>query len=122
MVGSRPDLLDNTPNTNSHVLGIINGWALVLRNQSDGAPWKTARVSWGETCTVPSSYRKYRLLIEKSADERRLVRAFLLAQSARVLQDDSGIPVRYFAPEKCVSGGQQAMARALGCARTGSMR
>jgi len=28
------------------------------------------------------------------------VRAFLLAQSATVLQDGSGIPVRYFAPEK----------------------
>jgi hypothetical protein len=28
------------------------------------------------------------------------VRSFLLAQSATVLQDDSGIPVRYFVPEK----------------------
>jgi hypothetical protein len=28
------------------------------------------------------------------------VREFLLAHSARILQDDSGIPVRYFAPEE----------------------
>jgi hypothetical protein len=37
MVGSRPDLRDNISSINFHVhlLGIINGWALVLRNQSD---------------------------------------------------------------------------------------
>src|SRR5215472_2006486 len=66
---------------------------------SDGGVSNSGFLKFCERLGTADNFIKSASYLLHSANFSK-VRDFLLAQSATVLQDDSGIPVRYFAPDK----------------------